>query len=91
MYKIARNTFGYIPKLTPSQFLAPGYAERKLIFVLNVIRLCVDKHNELLRQAKASRKATGWIVKRRFILSVCALQTTVRSTTCARQRAAQTG
>lgn len=44
-----RDEFGYTPKISREQFFITGFAERKMILVTDLIRRCIDKHDELLR------------------------------------------
>jgi hypothetical protein len=56
LFKVARSIFNYNPKITPAQFLHQGFAERKLIFVCDIITLCMTKHNELCKKNKSTVK-----------------------------------
>ena len=56
VFKIARNIFNYVPKITPAQFLGKGFAERKLLLLCDIITLCMSKHNELCKKNKAKRR-----------------------------------
>ncbi|KAK3240527.1 hypothetical protein CYMTET_49635 [Cymbomonas tetramitiformis] len=57
--KLLRMEFNYRPTLTPQQFLAPqSFAERKILFLHDVIEICKRKHNELVRERKNSMKTT---------------------------------
>lgn len=53
VYKILRDEFGYKPQVTKEQFLAIGYAERKIMTVCTILKLLKEKHNKL--QPKHSR------------------------------------
>ena len=53
-WKALRESFHYNPTLTPTQFLSPGFAERKLLLLADAIELCKRRHNE---HAKAARAA----------------------------------
>ena len=44
---LLQNEFSYRPSLSASQFLSSGYAERKIIFICDVVKLCRRKHQEL--------------------------------------------
>ncbi|XRB06488.1 centrosomal protein CEP44 [Pycnococcus provasolii] len=57
--KLLREVFRYRPALTPVQFLSHGFAERKVLLVLDVIRVAKAKHNELLRQRHAAGQRSG--------------------------------
>jgi hypothetical protein len=37
-------------QLSQNQFLAPGFAERKIHFLCNIIKMCMAKHNEFRKQ-----------------------------------------
>ncbi|EDO40092.1 predicted protein, partial [Nematostella vectensis] len=47
VYKILRDEFHYKPPLTREQFLALGYAERKVIQLREIVQKCRLKHKEL--------------------------------------------
>eukprot|EP00959_Pyramimonas_sp_CCMP1952_P422416 8848745-Pyramimonas_sp.AAC.1 len=53
--KMLLNEFNYRAKLSPHQFLSQAYAERKLLFLHDVIQICKRKHNELFRQKKQAQ------------------------------------
>lgn len=55
-YKLLRQKFQYRPILTIGQFLSPGFAERKILFCLDLIRVVKDKHLELLRFKKVEER-----------------------------------
>jgi len=59
LYQILHNTFSIHPTLSVTQFLHPkGYAERKILLVIEVIQCCIQKHQELMRvQKEESQKA----------------------------------
>lgn len=46
-FRMIRKEFSYLPALSVDQFLSKGYAERKLIFLYDVIKLCRRKATEL--------------------------------------------
>ena len=52
LYRILRTAFNYHPKLNIERFLATGYAERKIIFVYDVLMLCQKKHKELTSEKR---------------------------------------
>ena len=56
VYKVCVHYFHYYPVLQLLQFMHPprGYAERKMVFVATVIQQCLNKHAELVREAKAA-------------------------------------
>ncbi|CAM6107065.1 unnamed protein product [Calypogeia fissa] len=47
--KFLRQEFNYRSALTMAQIFARGYAERKLLFLCDVIQMSKRKHNELLK------------------------------------------
>ena len=53
-WKALRESFHYNPTLTPTQFLSPGFAERKLLLLADAIELCKRRHNEHARAARAA-------------------------------------
>lgn len=56
VYRLVRHEFGYRHALTCKQFLSVGFAERKLLFVVDLLQLCRAKHLELGRELSATRK-----------------------------------
>ncbi|KAF0984528.1 hypothetical protein FDP41_000427 [Naegleria fowleri] len=54
VYRLLLNEFTYTPGLSVIYFLSNGFAERKIIFICDVIQHCKRKHNELV---KAKRKS----------------------------------
>jgi len=46
--KVMRNVFNYRVRLSSKQILADGYAEQKLIFVSDLIDLCMRKNSNLV-------------------------------------------
>ncbi|CAG9314018.1 unnamed protein product [Blepharisma stoltei] len=59
VFKILRQMFNYRPVLTIGQFLAIGYAERKILMCLDVIGLIKEKHLELLRFKQLDERKTA--------------------------------
>ncbi|KAJ3299219.1 Centrosomal protein of 44 kDa [Borealophlyctis nickersoniae] len=49
VYRVLRDEFGYKPRITRDQFFSMGFAEQKLIFVGDLIRLCKTLHANLSR------------------------------------------
>jgi hypothetical protein len=47
VYRVLRDVFNYNPKLTREQFLADGYAERKVMLTCDFLLLCQAKHSLL--------------------------------------------
>jgi hypothetical protein len=52
VYGLLRKEFTYRPVLTRQQFFNMGYAERKLIFLFDVIQACKTLHNNLSKTNK---------------------------------------
>ena len=52
-WRALRELFGYNPSMTPTQFLSPGFAERKLMLLHDTIELCKRRHNEHARERRA--------------------------------------
>nr|KAJ3414405.1 Centrosomal protein of 44 kDa [Polyrhizophydium stewartii] len=57
VFGLMLNEFNYRSALSRDQFLSPGFAERKLILVADVVRLCRELHGRLKRAASAARAA----------------------------------
>lgn len=62
VYKILRNEFNYRPSLNLTQFFNPGFAERKLILVCDLIKLCKRKHNEISKQKADAKRKTVYVL-----------------------------
>lgn len=45
--QVLRDVFHYAPTLTREQFLATGFAERKMIMTTDILALCESKHQQL--------------------------------------------
>ena len=56
-WRALREAFGYNPALSPSQFLSPGFAERKLMLLHDAVELCKRRHNEHARRKRAEETA----------------------------------
>ncbi|CAG9321693.1 CEP44_2 [Blepharisma stoltei] len=56
IYKLLRNKFNYVPILRVDQFLSLNYAERKILIVLDIVKLVKQKHKELLRFQQRPRR-----------------------------------
>ena len=52
VYGLLRKEFSYRPQLTRQQFFNMGYAERKLIFLFDVIQACKTLNNNLSKTNK---------------------------------------
>jgi Centrosomal spindle body, CEP44 len=49
-----RDEFSYKPKITKEQFFAKGFAERKCLMIMDVIKFCKTLHKDLSRNFKSS-------------------------------------
>ncbi|KAJ3181707.1 Centrosomal protein of 44 kDa [Geranomyces variabilis] len=49
VYRLLRDEFAFRPAVNKAQFLATGFAERKCIFVQEVVRLCDELERDLKR------------------------------------------
>jgi hypothetical protein len=47
-----RQEFEYQPSIRVSQFFGNGYAEQKLLFLCDVLKMCKSKHQLLWKQHK---------------------------------------
>ena len=56
VYRLARVELGYRHALTSKQFLSPGFAERKVLFVIDLLRLVQEKHAAMSLEREKSRK-----------------------------------
>lgn len=56
--KLLRKEFEYRCPLTVAQIFARGFAEKKFLFVHDLIQMCKRKHNDLLRVVRNSEKKT---------------------------------
>ncbi|EDQ90826.1 uncharacterized protein MONBRDRAFT_23873 [Monosiga brevicollis MX1] len=59
VFRLLRNEFGYSPRLSTEQFFARGFAELKMILVVDITDICIKRHRELARQAKAELGPRG--------------------------------
>lgn len=57
VYRVLRDIFNYHPKLTREQFLAVGYAERKVMLTCDFLLLCQAKHTELTSASRRTGKS----------------------------------
>ena len=53
--QVMRDTLQYRPQLTKDQFLSPGFAERKVMMMYDLLQLCQSMHRQL-QDAKTSHK-----------------------------------
>ncbi|KAJ3410639.1 hypothetical protein HDV05_003530 [Chytridiales sp. JEL 0842] len=51
VHKLLRDEFGYKPSLNRDQFFSMGFAERKLIFISDLVRLCKQLRDNLSRNS----------------------------------------
>ncbi|KAI8815789.1 Centrosomal spindle body, CEP44-domain-containing protein [Fimicolochytrium jonesii] len=58
VYKMLRDEFDYRPQITRDQFFSTGFAERKLIFISDLIRMVEQKTRDLKRDG-GGRNLTG--------------------------------
>lgn len=56
VFKLLRQKFNYRPVLKIGQFLASGFAERKIMMLLDLINIVKTKTNELQRYQQAEEK-----------------------------------
>ena len=56
VFKLLRQKFGYRPVLKIGQFLASGFAERKIMMLLDLIQIVKTKTNELQRYQQAEER-----------------------------------
>lgn len=55
-FRLLREIFSYRPSLTTAQFFAKGFAERKLLLVIDVVKLCKDEHANLVSEQRLKAK-----------------------------------
>ena len=59
-HRVLREQFGYKPSLTVQQLLTPsGFADKKMLLVLDVLKACSAKHSALMLAAKSQGAAPG--------------------------------
>jgi len=56
VYRCLRHDLNYRPLLTTNQFFASGFAERKILFIQDVVRLARKTHNDLAAQRPNTEK-----------------------------------
>ncbi|XP_022098965.1 centrosomal protein of 44 kDa-like isoform X2 [Acanthaster planci] len=59
VYKVLRDIFHYKPSITRQQFFSRGFAEHKIILVVDLIRMVKEKHKELSKGTIAARTVSG--------------------------------
>ena len=52
VYKILMKEFSYKPSLTKEQFLALGFAERKVILLVDIVKFCREKNKAISNEKK---------------------------------------
>ncbi|XP_038055485.1 centrosomal protein of 44 kDa-like isoform X2 [Patiria miniata] len=65
VYKVLRDIFHYKPSITRQQFFSRGFAEHKIILVVDLIRMVKEKHKALTKGSLGSRHASGSLVRLR--------------------------
>ena len=58
VYKVLMQEFSCKPSLTKEQFLALGFAERKIILLTNIVKFCREKNKLISTKKKKSIKIT---------------------------------
>ena len=58
LWRFLRDDFKFMPQLNKQQFLTKGFAERKLMLVTDVAKLCKQQHALMSRQEKLQAKRT---------------------------------
>ena len=59
VYKILMQEFSYKPSLTKEQFLALGFAERKIILLTDIVKFCREKNKSLCNKKKPTKSSHG--------------------------------
>ena len=59
VFKLVRREFQQKPVLTVEQFLRKGFAEHKIIFLLNIMKHCREWDEQIKNSTKKSRKSIG--------------------------------
>ncbi|KAJ3161396.1 Centrosomal protein of 44 kDa [Geranomyces michiganensis] len=59
VYRLLRDEFAFRPTVNKAQFLATGFAERKCIFVHEIVRLCDELERDLKRRLGHGENATS--------------------------------
>ena len=53
IFQVMRVEFNYIPKISKDKFFLNGFAEQKILFVVNVVEKILEKNKDLNKiQAK---------------------------------------
>lgn len=61
LYSLLRNVFCYKPKITIQQFFSMGFAERKCLFVIDVIFQCKTLVRDLSRTEKSKKMNRNYV------------------------------
>eukprot|EP00947_MAST-08B_sp_MAST-8B-sp1_P001957 g1957.t1 len=77
--RLLQNEFSYRPSLSASQFLSSGYAERKIIFICDVVKLCRRKHQELRKLSQLSQMAGSPATQNAAALASAATRTALQA------------
>jgi hypothetical protein len=59
VHKLLRDEFNYKPSLNRDQFFSTGFAERKLIFISDLVRLCKELRDKLARSSGLTHGNSG--------------------------------
>ena len=59
VYKILLQEFSYKPSLTKEQFLALGFAERKIILITDIVKFCREKNKSICNKKKPAKSSHG--------------------------------
>ena len=62
VFKILRQEFSHKPSLTKEQFLALGFAERKIILLTDITKFCREKNKSFLKKTKQSGGTKGALI-----------------------------
>ena len=57
VFRLIRSEFHYRPSLSVEQFLSTGFAERKMLVLVDIIKLCKKAHNDLVREQQQQQQA----------------------------------
>ena len=68
VFKILMKEFAYKPNLKKEQFLALGFAERKIIFVTDIVRFCREKTKLISSKKNKTKKSSKSLPQSRFAL-----------------------
>ncbi|XP_065062636.1 uncharacterized protein LOC135689371 [Rhopilema esculentum] len=66
VFKILMKEFSYKPNLKKEQFLALGFAERKIIFVTDMVRFCREKTKLISSKKNKTTKSSKSLSQSRF-------------------------